>query len=758
MAVRHPRNMAGSSGFPTAAGRLRKRPSLWLESFACLVLVAITWLVFGQTLGHDFVDFDDHWYVYENPSITRGLSMDGVIGAFTHAHAGNWHPLTTISHMLDCQLFGLKAGGHHFTNVLLHSIGVVLLFLVLRQMTDGLWQSAFVASLFAIHPLHVESVAWISERKDVLSALFFILTLFAYVHSARAPSVRRYLAVAFVFALGLMSKPMLVTLPFVLLLLDYWPLKRFSGERTRLTRNIRRPAERPTNVRGLSNRTKVFGRAPKSTRGGACAPRTALSLLIEKIPLLALCAPSCAATLLAQRYGAGAIDQLPFAWRLNNAAISYVAYIWQMFWPARLAAFYPHPNDQLPLWQVFLAIAFLIAVSLLAIHWRKERPYIFTGWFWYVGMLVPVIGLVQAGEQARSDRYTYLPEIGLYTLIVWGITDLIMPIITRTFGSRSAATGGRSATRGSRGVRAHGPLAFAESPRSSQSPGSTLFCAVIASVIIIALSWRAFVQTSYWKNSETLWNHALAVTADNDAAHNNLGYLFLQRGELDSAISHFETALQIRSRNSAVHYNFGGAVIENNLANALARRGLPSEAVGHYEKAVKLRPGYGDPYLNLGTVLFQQGRISDAIAQWQMALATQPNDAGFHTALGNAFLKGELPKDAIAEYEHAARISTQDPVPRNNLAWLLATSSDASIRDGNRAIELAKQAVRLSHGKDPNYLRTLAAAFAESGRFAEAKETAQQALQVAERGSNSTLASALQDEIALYELGLPYHK
>jgi hypothetical protein len=472
--------MAESSGFPTATGRLRKRPSLWLASFACLVLVAITWLVFGQTLGHDFVDFDDHWYVYENPSITRGLSVAGVIGAFTHAHAGNWHPLTTISHMLDCQLFGLKAGGHHFTNVLLHSIAVVLLFLVLRQMTDGLWQSAFVASLFAIHPLHVESVAWISERKDVLSALFFMLTLFAYVHYARAPSVRRYLAVAFVFALGLMSKPMLVTLPFVLLLLDYWPLNRIRSQTS-------------ADVRPLT-------------------------LVVEKIPLLALSAPSCAATLLAQPYGAGAIDQLPFAWRLNNAAISYVAYIWQMFWPARLAAFYPHPNDQLPLWQVLLAIAFLIAVSLLAIHWRKERPYIFTGWFWYVGMLVPVIGLVQVGEQARADRYTYLPQIGLYVLIVWGITDLMAPIMMRNSGSRPVATGLRPVTRGSRGVRTDGP----------QGRGYKPFCAAIAAAIIIALSWRAFVQTSYWENSEMLWNHTLAITPDNDMAHNSLGFRPLQ--------------------------------------------------------------------------------------------------------------------------------------------------------------------------------------------------------------------------------------
>ncbi|PYJ11901.1 MAG: hypothetical protein DME93_08890 [Verrucomicrobia bacterium] len=724
--------------------RLKKRSSSRFASFyVCLALIAITWLVFGQTLGHDFVDVDDHVYVYENPSITRGLSVDGVIGAFTHAHARNWHPLTTISHMLDCQLYGLKAGGHHFTNVLLHSVAVVLLFFVLRQMTGGpsrtgsIWQSAFVASLFAIHPLHVESVAWVSERKDVLSAVFFMLTLGLYVRYARAPSLGRYLAVAVLFALGLMSKPMLVTLPFVLLLLDYWPLNRVR----RQTSDVRN--QRSGVSREPSARQRGYGDGAGSVVRGRI-----FKLIVEKIPLFALSAISCVATLLVQNQSAGAIEQLPFMWRLNNAVISYVAYIWQMFWPARLAAFYPHPNDQLPPWQVLLAIAFLIAVSLWAIHWRKERPYIFTGWFWYVGMLVPVIGLVQVGEQARADRYTYLPQIGLYVLIVWGITDLMAPIMMRNSGSRPVATGLRSVTRGSRGVRTNGP----------QGRGYKQFCAAIAAAIIIALSWCAFVQTSYWENSEMLWNHTLAITPDNDTAHNNLGYLFLRRGELDRAISHFETALKIRSGNTSAHYNLGGALIETNLANALARKGLLGEAIGHYEKAAKLRPDYGDAYFNLGSVLFQQGRIGEAIAQWQKALPTLPNDSGFHTVLGNAFLKSGLQKDAIAEYEHAARISQQDSLARNNLAWLLATSSDASIRDGNRAIELAEQAVQLSGGKDPTYLRTLAAARAEGGRFAQAVAAAEQALRIAGTEGKSGLANALRDEIALYELGLPYHE
>jgi protein O-mannosyl-transferase len=698
----------------------------------CAALTAITWLIFGQTLGHQFVTYDDPQYVYENAKVTAGLSPEGVSWAFTHTVAGNWHPLTTISHMLDCQLYGLKPAGHHFTSVLLHTIAVILLFLVLRQMTGALYRSAFVAALFAVHPLHVESVAWISERKDVLSAVFFMLTLGAYIRYVHARSLTSYALVLLLFALGLMSKPMLVTVPFVFLLLDYWPLGRIGS---------------PARAKPTARRAVTSDRWPVVS-----------GLVTEKIPLFALSAVSAVATFLAQLYGARAIDQLPLAWRLNNAAVSYAVYIWQMFWPARLAAFYPHPNDQLLLWQVLLAIAFLVTVSLLAIYCRKERPYIFTGWFWYVGMLVPVIGLAQAGEQARADRYTYLPQIGLYVLIAWGVADLMMPIMTRHRGSQPVTRNRGPATRGSRGIKAHGSPAFAKFPRDNQGRGYELFPAAIAAAIIVALSWRAFVQTSYWKNSETLWNHSLAVTTDNDTAHNNLGYLFLQRGELDSAISQFETALEIRSRNAAAHYNFGGAVIENSLANALARKGLLSEAIAHYERAIRLRPDYGDPYLNLGTVLFEERQTGDAIAQWKKARATQPNDAGFHTVLGDAFLRAELPKEAIREYEHAARISSQDPLARNNLAWLLATSSDASIRDGDRAIELAKRAVQLSRGKDPNYLRTLAAACAESGRFPEAKETAQQALQVAEKRSNSALANALRDEIALYELSLPYHK
>src|SRR6266480_32243 len=389
MATRRPKSAGRprkSSHVPPRRDRSltsRRQASLFRQTtLIYLGLVGITWLVFGQTLRHDFVNFDDHVYVYDNPLIARGLTFDGVVSAFTHPHARNWHPLTTISHMLDCQLYGLNAGGHHFTNVALHTIAVLLLFRVLRGTTGALWPSALVAALFAIHPLHVESVAWLSERKDVLSAVLFMLTLAAYVRYAGAPSIGRYLIVLMIFALGLMSKPMLVTVPFVFLLLDYWPLRRFDKvERFKPGSGI---------TRSLNQRPSF--------------------LFLEKTPLLVLSGLSCLVTIWAQDQATGSLEQLPFTWRLSNALVSYIEYARQTFWPARLAVFYPYPNNPLSIWKVTLASAFLLTVSAIAIFLRKKRPYVLTGWFWYVGMLVPVIGIVQIGEQGHADRYTYLPH------------------------------------------------------------------------------------------------------------------------------------------------------------------------------------------------------------------------------------------------------------------------------------------------------------------------------------------------------------
>ena len=653
-----------------------------------LFLAAITLAAFAQTIRYDFVNFDDDVYVYNAPAVQAGLTIKGIALAFTSPHARNWHPLTTISHMLDCQLYGLKAGGHHATNVVLHTVAALLLFRVLRQMTGAVWKSAIVAALFAIHPLHVESVAWVSERKDVLSAVFFLAMLNAYVHYARAPSIARYVVVAVLLMGGLMSKPMLVSSPLILLLLDYWPLRRFEQPFS-INGKIRTP--------GSGHQTRAIGH-----------------LFLEKIPLLVLSAASCVITFILQKRATGAIPPLPFLWRMQNAVATYVIYVWKTFWPTDLAVFYPHPNDTLAIWEILVAIGLLLAMTIAAIVFRRKRPYLFTGWFWYVGMLLPVIGLVQVGEQGHADRYTYLSNVGLFLLVVWLVAEVAA--VSR-FRSRVALAA--------------------------------------AVVLIGALACGAFVQTSYWRNSETLWTHALAVTSNNDVAHNNLGYLCVDRGELDQAISHFEAASSIRSRKQDPHYDVGSAFVQMNLADSLARKGLSDEAMVHYEEALRLQPNYADAYYNRGSVLFAEGRIDEAIADWEKALQLQPNDADAHTGLGNAFLRQGLLKEAIAHYERALTLSPQDPHSRNNIAWVLATASDPSIRDGARAVEFAQQAVMLSGGRDPHFIRTLAAAYAESNRFSEAIAAAEQGITIAALQGKSGLANTLKKDIILYREHIP---
>ena len=605
----------------------------WQTIGICIALAALSWLVFGQTLWHDFINYDDPRYVYENTKITDGLSISGIAWAFTHIHSMNWHPLTTISHMLDCQLYGLKAGGHHFTNVLLHIVAAVLLFLVLLQMTGGpsqtgsIWRSAFVAAVFAIHPLRVESVAWIAERKDVLSGVFFMLTLLAYVYYVRLPQIRRYLLVALVFACGLMSKPMLVTLPFVLLLLDYWPLDRIKGQ--------------------------VWKR------------------VLEKIPLIALSAVSSIATFLAQKGAVGWTEELPILERINNAVVSYVVYIWQMLWPMNLAVFYPHPENRLPLWEIISSFLLLICITAVAIALRKQRPYLTTGWLWYLGMLVPVIGLVQVGWQGHADRYTYLPQIGLYIAVAWAVADL-----TATW-------------------------------RHQRTTVSTA-----AMLTIGVLSWRAWTQTWYWRDSETLFTHALAVTSNNDVAENNLGIVFLRKGKLDEAISLLQAAVDLRPENSPAH---------DNLAKALLQKGQVADALVHYRKLLELQPDNIEVHNIVGTVLVQQGRIMEGVDEWQKVLVLQADN-------GNAM---------------------------SNLAWVFATSPDETLRDGTRAVQLAEQALRISGGRIPLIFRTLAAAYAESGRFSEAIQTAQRGAELANSHGNPSVAAELQGNIALYQTGQP---
>ena len=689
MPVRHrsaPRH-SRAAALPRATARAQKYCSLRFVFLVYFGLIAIVWLVFGQTIRYDFINFDDDLYVYNAPGIKAGLTVNGIGAAFTTPHARNWHPLTTVSHILDCQLWGLNPCGHHATNIVLHTIAVLLLFSVLRQMTSALWKSAVVAALFAVHPLHVESVAWVSERKDVLSAVFFFLMLGAYFRYARAPSMIRYLAVAVLFAAGLMAKPMLVSAPVILLLLDYWPLNRTST-RTSAVRNRKSKA---------STQWSIVSK-----------------LALEKIPLLVLSAGSCVITFMVQKRATGAIPPLPWMWRADNAVVSYVFYLWQTLWPTRLAVFYPHPNTTLPRWGIILALGFLAVVTVAAIVLRRKQRYLFVGWFWYIVMLIPVIGLIQVGEQGHADRYTYLPQIGVFLLIVWSVADVV--------GSHRSAS----------------QLAVAASV-----------------VIIIALACAAFIQTSYWRTSQTLWSHALAVTSDNDFAHNNLAYFLTDRGKLDDALSHFEAAANIRFHKTDRHYDAGSAFIEMNLGDALAEKGQSDEAMVHYNRAIKLQPNYADAYYNRGNVLFAAGHVDEAIADWEKTLQIQPGDANAHTCLGNALLRKGALQHAIAEYEMASALSPDDPHSRNNVAWLLATSSEPSVRDGNRAVDFAQQAVSVSGGREPQFLRTLAAAYAESGRFSEAVAEVQQATVIANMQGKTKLANNLRKDLVLYRGHMP---
>jgi len=705
----------------------------------CFFLVVITWLVFGQTVRYDFVNYDDNEYVYANPAITSGLTPHGIIHAFSGTHARNWHPLTTLSHMVDCQLWGASAGGHHFTNIVLHTIAVVLLFLVLKQMTGAIWQSAFVAALFAIHPLHVESVVWISERKDVLSAVFFMLTLGAYAHYVRSPSVGRYLTMSILFALGLMSKPMLVTVPLVLLLLDYWPLQRFGGRSS-----IKRSA-------------------------------------LEKIPLLTLSAAAGVATLVVQQSSLAVVEQLPLVSRIGNGLVSCMIYVKQMIWPVGLAVFYPHPGDQLPVWEIGLAIVLLGLVSAGAIALRHKRPYLVTGWFWYLVMLLPVIGLIQVGSQAHADRYTYLPQIGLYVLLAWGTTDALA----------SRFTTGRVR----RGLERR-------------------ILAVTASVALIALAWCAHVEASYWRNGESLWGRALAVTSGNFMAHDGLGDYLANRGRLDEAIDQFQKALNIAPgypeletnlilaltkkgrtdeaiphlqtllkqdpNNAQAHYNLGNALQKKGdsqgaiaayekalsiqarypaahyyLGIALDQNGQIDEAIAHYQEAVKEQPNYPQAYCLLGNDLLQKARVDDAIAAYEQALKSRPTYPEVENNIGLALLQKGRPSEAIAHWQNALAGQSDSVDTLNNLAWILATFPENWIRNRKQALALAERANQLSGDNNPTILRTLAAAYAENGRFTEARVTAERGLQLANAQEKLALVNIFEGDLARYRANAP---
>jgi protein O-mannosyl-transferase len=591
------------------------KQSRWPLIGISILLTALTWAVFAQTGRYEFVNYDDPLYVLDNAHVRAGLTWRGVEWAFTHVHSQNWHPLTTISHMLDCQLFGVNPGAHHLVNVFFHSIAAVLLFILLQQMTGRVWLSGFVAAVFAIHPLRVESVAWIAERKDVLSGVFFMLTLLAYTAYTRKRTIGRYLPMSILFACGLMSKPMLITTPLILLLLDYWPLNRFARS-------------------------------------------TVSKLLMEKVPLFALSIGSCVATLWAQNFALGSTDFLPLRWRITNAIFSYFEYLRQMFWPVDLIPFYVHPENRLEMWRLLFAAIILIALTAIVFIRRRKNPYLFVGWFWYLIMLIPVIGIVQVGLQGHADRYTYLPQIGLEIALVWLIWDL-----TKSWRQQK------------------------------------MLLSAVGALVVGTLSILSWKQATHWRDTEALWRHTLAVTPDSDVAHAGLGGILFVRGQIEESIDHYESALRLRDGNAAAHFGLG---------RALAAKQKTDAAIFHFQKALSIQPDYIGASNDLGVLFASKGEIKEAVAAWEQSLSFDPDNA-----------------DAA-----------------NNIAWVCATVADADLRDGRKALELAQIALRAG-GENPVVLRTLAAAQAENGQFAEAIATCQRGEELARRSGDRAMVESL---------------
>ena len=586
--------------------------SRWPVIAISILLVALVWVVFGQTLHHDFVNYDDLDYVTKNAQISRGLTGDGVIWAFTHFHSANWHPLTWISHMVDCQIYGLDPWGHHLTNVLVHAANAVLLFVVLRQMTGATWRSAFVAALFAIHPLRVESVAWVSERKDVLSGQFFFLTVMAYVRYTRAPNRLRLVVVTVLCALGLMCKPMLVSMPLVLLLLDYWPL----------------------------NRLTTFTIASVEQR------KNAWHLLREKLPMFGLALASSVITIFAQRGAMQPITRISFGARLANTTLSYVDYLRQFAWPKDLAVLYPWDPDRLQPIAIIVSGFLVVGISIAVFVLRRQR-YLVTGWFWYLVMLLPVIGLLHVGNQTHADRYTYLPHIGIYLMLVWAVGEACRR--WRLFSV---------------------PLALAG-------------CAAVAAFTVVART-----QAAYWNDSESLWRHAIATTTDNIIAEGNLGLALHWNGNNPEAMEHFERSLSINRQQPEVLSSLGMFYLD---------LGRVQESISVLNEAIELEPKLEDGHYNLGNTYLQIGKAKEAVHQYRRALDLDPNDV---EALNNlSWILATWPDSMVRNGTEAVVLAERADSLSKEQNHLVAATLAAAYAEAGRlpeAIRAAERALSIS--------------------------------------------------------------
>jgi tetratricopeptide (TPR) repeat protein len=556
-----------------------------------LGLAVVTLGIYAQLIGHRFTTLDDPTYIQENPMVNRGVTLGGLAWAFTTFNAGNWHPLTWIAHMIDSQLFGTIAGGHLLVNALIHAANTLLVFWFLLRTTHARWSSALVAAFFALHPLHVESIAWASERKDTLSTFFGLLSLIAYVRYAEAPSIRRYAWTAIMLALGLLAKPMLVTWPFVMLLLDYWPLRRFD----------------------ITSRREVATKL--------------WPLLREKLPLFALVAASAVITFLAQSHGGAVLTftQVPIALRLSNALVSYAKYVLLAFWPNDLAVYYPYKGPDIPAWQIIGAALLLIGITAFCFFQRKIRPYFIVGWLWFLGTLVPVIGLVQVGAQAMADRYFYIPSIGLFIAIVFGLADL--------------------------------------AERRRIAPWLS---AAIANVVLVVLATLTNAQIHWWSDSFTLFNHALTVAGPSVVVEDCLGLAMHKNGQLDEAVPHFERALEMRPDDYTALLTMGVTRFY---------QGRVPEAIEYAQATIRSEPGAPKAHNLLGMALAKQDRNEAALDEVRRASELAPKDADIRNDLGLALARlGKIP-EAIEQFHEAVRLDPDNAAPAHaNLGWTLLQS------------------------------------------------------------------------------------
>ena len=705
---------------------MNQRPAIFA---VCSLLALLTLAVYWPVTGHKFVDLDDHHYIYDNPQVKAGLTGAGVLWAFRSGYASNWHPLTWISHMLDCQLYGLNPAGHHLTNVLFHIANTLLLFLLLRRLTGSFWRSAAVAALFAWHPQHVESVAWASERKDVLSTFFFLLTIWAYARyteqavishpesasthpvpaSRLAPHASRYYFLAlFLFVLALMSKPMVVTLPFVLLLLDYWPLHR-----------LRLPVFQRSRFKVQDAKLDV----PPATVSDP-QPVPLWSLAREKLPFFALAFAASLVTFLVQQKGGAvsSLDLLPWHARIANAMVVYVRYLSQNLWPAQLAALYPY-SRHLSSGAVIASGLLLAGLSAWFLLSARRRPFLIVGWLWFLGVLVPTIGLVQVGSQSMADRYMYIPSIGLFLLIMWGADALLDSWPHKRWLLAAAGTLGFA-----------GCLACTSSLLKSWQDSEHLFRRAIAVTSDNYIAYdglgNALAATGKYKEALACYVEAVRLKPNYAEAHYDLGSIMLKQGRLDEAIEHLTIAVKHDPAFAHAHINLGKALIE---------QGKLPEAAVHLAEAVRLTPDDAEARYNLGTLLFMQGKADEAIVCFSEALRLNPNYGEAHGNLGIALIRQGKTGEGATHLAAASRLNPNNPEAHHNLGLALL-----DLNHPREAAEQFTEAVRLSpDAATPHY--HLAVALVRQDKPKEALPHAQKARDLALAANQSALAAKAED-------------